>query len=77
MLYLPGDEENKLQRAKSFRVLCLCHIALLRYDRAAEFAIEAQKVKENSKTVSNRIKLKSKIIDMVSQSTAETHSIYN
>ncbi|KAG6557516.1 hypothetical protein Mapa_000790 [Marchantia paleacea] len=50
MLYLPGDEENKLQRAKSLRVLCLCHIALLRYDRAAEFAIEAQKVEENSNT---------------------------
>ncbi|OAE23424.1 hypothetical protein AXG93_961s1180 [Marchantia polymorpha subsp. ruderalis] len=47
MLYLPGDEENKLQRAKSFRVLCLCHIALLRYDRAAEFAIEAQKIEPN------------------------------
>ncbi|KAL3686112.1 hypothetical protein R1sor_004134 [Riccia sorocarpa] len=49
MLYLPGDGENNsiAQRAKALRVLCLCHLALCHYDRAAEFADEAHKIEPN------------------------------
>ncbi|KAL2635546.1 hypothetical protein R1flu_007025 [Riccia fluitans] len=47
MLYIPGDGENNPQRAKALRVLTLCHLALSQYDRAAEFAIEAQKIEPN------------------------------
>ncbi|CAM6089602.1 unnamed protein product [Calypogeia fissa] len=47
MLYLPRDPGSNLQRAKSFRVLCLCRLALMQYDRALEYVTEAEKVDPN------------------------------
>lgn len=44
MLYVPQKEENKVLRAKSFRVLCLCHLGLARLDQAEEYINEAEKV---------------------------------
>lgn len=48
MLYLPRDPDSNLQRAKSLRVLCLCRLALMQYDRADEYVTEAEKVFESS-----------------------------
>ncbi|XP_057861908.2 TPR repeat-containing protein ZIP4 isoform X2 [Cryptomeria japonica] len=45
MLYLPLHAENSACRAKSLRVLCLCHLGLSQYDRANEFIMEAEKFK--------------------------------
>ncbi|CAM6095980.1 unnamed protein product [Calypogeia fissa] len=47
MLYLPRYSGSNLQRAKSFRVLCLCRLALMQYDRALEYVTEAEKVDPN------------------------------
>jgi len=44
MLYVSRDEESRSRRAKCFRVLCLCHMALRHLDRAQEFITEAEKV---------------------------------
>jgi hypothetical protein len=47
MLYLldgSNDGNNTMQRAKSLRVLCLCHLALMQFDRAAEVLQQAEKV---------------------------------
>lgn len=44
MLYIPHDIENRVLRAKSFRVLCLCYLGLSQLDRANEYIIEAEKV---------------------------------
>lgn len=44
MLYVLHDVENRILRAKSFRVLCLCHLGLSQLDRAEEYINEAQKV---------------------------------
>lgn len=44
MLYLPFDVENRILRAKSFRVLCLCYLGLSQIDRAQEYITEAEKV---------------------------------
>lgn len=44
MLYVPYDLENRILRAKGFRVLCLCHLGLLQLDRAQEYINEAEKV---------------------------------
>lgn len=44
MLYIPHDTENRIRRAKGFRVLCLCHLGLLQMDRATEYINEAEKV---------------------------------
>ncbi|KAH9535695.1 hypothetical protein CY35_17G066900 [Sphagnum magellanicum] len=46
MLYLldgSNDGNNTMQRAKSLRVLCLCHLALMQFDRAAEVLQQAEK----------------------------------
>ncbi|KAK3184652.1 hypothetical protein Dsin_031938 [Dipteronia sinensis] len=47
MLYLPCDMENRILRAKSFRVLCLCYLGLSQLDRAQEYIIEAEKLEPN------------------------------
>ncbi|KAK7256348.1 hypothetical protein RIF29_29790 [Crotalaria pallida] len=47
MLYIPNDSENKILRAKGFRVLCLCHLGLLQLDRAQEYINEAEKLEPN------------------------------
>ncbi|KAK1569080.1 hypothetical protein Q3G72_032287 [Acer saccharum] len=47
MLYLPCDIENRVLRAKSFRVLCLCYLGLSQLDRAQEYIIEAEKLEPN------------------------------
>lgn len=44
MLYVPYDIENRVLRAKGFRVLCLCHLGLSQLDRAHEYINEAEKV---------------------------------
>uniref|UniRef100_A0A0D6R254 Protein ZIP4 homolog n=1 Tax=Araucaria cunninghamii TaxID=56994 RepID=A0A0D6R254_ARACU len=44
MLYIPFDGENNVCRAKSLRVLCLCHLGLSQYDRADEYIREAEKL---------------------------------
>ncbi|CAJ2645671.1 TPR repeat-containing protein ZIP4 [Trifolium pratense] len=47
MLYIPHDTENRILRAKGFRVLCLCHLGLLQLDRAKEYIDEAEKLEPN------------------------------
>ncbi|KAH7576542.1 hypothetical protein JRO89_XS01G0104400 [Xanthoceras sorbifolium] len=47
MLYLPCDMENRILRAKSFRVLCLCYLGLSQLDRAQEYIIQAEKLEPN------------------------------
>lgn len=44
MLYVPYNIENRILRAKGFRVLCLCHLGLSHLDRAQEYINEAEKV---------------------------------
>ncbi|XP_058739979.1 TPR repeat-containing protein ZIP4-like [Vicia villosa] len=47
MLYIPHDTENRILRAKGYRVLCLCHLGLLQLDRAKEYIDEAEKLEPN------------------------------
>ncbi|KAI3882597.1 hypothetical protein MKW92_051849 [Papaver armeniacum] len=47
MLYVPHNVENKILRAKCFRVLSLCHLALLQFDRAQEYITESEKLQPN------------------------------
>lgn len=44
MLYVPHDEDNRARRSNCFRVLSLCHLALMQLDQAEEFINEADKV---------------------------------
>ncbi|XP_031504597.1 TPR repeat-containing protein ZIP4 [Nymphaea colorata] len=44
MLYIPYDAEGRSLRAKCFRVLCLCYLALSQCDRAQEYINEADKL---------------------------------
>ena len=44
MLYVPRDEETRARRSNCFRVLSLCHLALMQLDQAEEFINEADKV---------------------------------
>ncbi|KAL2330128.1 hypothetical protein Fmac_017709 [Flemingia macrophylla] len=47
MLYIPYDAENRILRAKGYRVLCLCHLGLQQLDRAQEYIDEAEKLEPN------------------------------
>ncbi|XP_057483125.1 TPR repeat-containing protein ZIP4-like [Actinidia eriantha] len=47
MLYVPYNIENRILRAKGFRVLCLCHLGLSHLDRAQEYINEAEKLEPN------------------------------
>ncbi|XP_010547171.1 PREDICTED: TPR repeat-containing protein ZIP4 [Tarenaya hassleriana] len=47
MLYIPHDLENRVFRAKGFRVLCLCYLGLSQLDRAHEYIEEAEKLEPN------------------------------
>ncbi|CAK7349217.1 unnamed protein product [Dovyalis caffra] len=47
LLYIPHDIENRILRAKGFRVLCLCHLGLSQLDRAQEYINEAEKLEPN------------------------------
>ncbi|XP_050364192.1 TPR repeat-containing protein ZIP4 [Argentina anserina] len=47
MLYIPFDIENRILRAKGFRVLCLCHLGLSHLDQAQEYINEAEKLEPN------------------------------
>ncbi|KAL0902835.1 hypothetical protein M5K25_028491 [Dendrobium thyrsiflorum] len=49
MLYVPRDEENRARRSNCFRVLSLCHLALVQLDRAQEFIDQAEKLEPNIK----------------------------
>lgn len=51
MLYIPHDIENRVFRAKGFRVLCLCYLGLSQLDRALEYIEEAEKVHLSVKLV--------------------------
>lgn len=45
MLYLDArDSDSCMLQAKSLRVLCLCHLALSQFERAAEVIEQAEKV---------------------------------
>ncbi|KAL5997936.1 hypothetical protein ACLOJK_008870 [Asimina triloba] len=48
MLYIQSGVESRPIRAKCFRVLCLCHLALSQLDRAEEYINEAQKLEPNA-----------------------------
>ncbi|KAL0435211.1 UNVERIFIED_CONTAM: TPR repeat-containing protein ZIP4 [Sesamum radiatum] len=47
MLYVPHGVENRILRAKGYRVLCLCYLGLLQLDRAEEYVNEAEKLEPN------------------------------
>ncbi|OVA11043.1 2-5-oligoadenylate synthetase [Macleaya cordata] len=47
MLYVPHNVENRILRAKCFRVLCLCHLGLSQFDRAQEYIDESEKLQPN------------------------------
>ncbi|KAI4354097.1 hypothetical protein L6164_002996 [Bauhinia variegata] len=47
MLYIPNDTENRMLRAKGFRVLCLCYLGLSQLDRAQEYIDEVEKLEPN------------------------------
>ncbi|XVF21252.1 hypothetical protein REPUB_Repub12eG0074000 [Reevesia pubescens] len=47
MLYIPHDIENRVIRAKGYRVLCLCYLGLSQLDRAQEYVNEAEKLDPN------------------------------
>ncbi|KAK9747794.1 hypothetical protein RND81_02G015000 [Saponaria officinalis] len=47
MLYVPSGIESRILRAKGYRVLCLCHLALLQLDQAKEYIDEAEKLEPN------------------------------
>ncbi|OMO59243.1 Tetratricopeptide-like helical [Corchorus olitorius] len=47
MLYIPHDTENRVLRAKGYRVLCLCYLGLTQLDRAQEYVNEADKLDPN------------------------------
>ncbi|XP_022771583.1 TPR repeat-containing protein ZIP4 [Durio zibethinus] len=47
MLYIPHDIENRVLRAKGYRVLCLCYLGLTQLDRAQEYVNEAEKLDPN------------------------------
>ncbi|XP_022891738.1 TPR repeat-containing protein ZIP4 [Olea europaea var. sylvestris] len=47
LLYGPHNIENRIFRAKGFRVLCLCHLGLSQLDRAEEYINEAEKLEPN------------------------------
>ncbi|KAL0419400.1 UNVERIFIED_CONTAM: TPR repeat-containing protein ZIP4 [Sesamum radiatum] len=47
MLYVPHGMENRILRAKGYRVLCLCYLGLLQLDRAEEYINEAEKLEPN------------------------------
>ncbi|CBI23333.3 unnamed protein product, partial [Vitis vinifera] len=47
MLYVPYNIENRILRAKGFRVLCLCHLGLSQLDQAQEYINEAEKLEPN------------------------------
>ncbi|KAL5703248.1 hypothetical protein ACHQM5_028362 [Ranunculus cassubicifolius] len=47
MLYVPHNVENRVLRAKCFRVLCLCHLGLSQLDQAQEYINEAEQLHPN------------------------------
>lgn len=47
LLYISHDIENRILRAKGFRVLCLCYLGLSQLDRAQEYINEAEKLEPN------------------------------
>ncbi|KAK1421769.1 hypothetical protein QVD17_24384 [Tagetes erecta] len=57
LLYVPHDMENRSLRAKGFRVLCLCHLALSHLDRAQEYIDEAAKLEPNIASVFLKFKI--------------------
>ncbi|KAK8565118.1 hypothetical protein V6N12_058693 [Hibiscus sabdariffa] len=48
MLYIPHNLENRVLRAKGYRVLCLCYLGLTQLDRAQEYINEAEKLDPNT-----------------------------
>ncbi|GAV68384.1 SPO22 domain-containing protein [Cephalotus follicularis] len=57
MFYIPNDIENRILRAKGFRVLCLCYLGLSQLDRAQEYINEAEKLEPNIASVFLKFKI--------------------
>nr|XP_010909836.1 TPR repeat-containing protein ZIP4 [Elaeis guineensis] len=57
MLYVPRDEETRARRSNCFRVLSLCHLALMQLDQAEEFINEADKLEPNVKCAFLKFKI--------------------
>ncbi|XP_012084511.1 TPR repeat-containing protein ZIP4 isoform X2 [Jatropha curcas] len=57
ILYIPHDIENRVLRAKGFRVLCLCYLALNQLDRALEYINEAEKLEPNTASAFLKFKI--------------------
>lgn len=66
MLYIAHDTENRILRAKGYRVLCLCHLGLLQLDRAKEYIDEAEKVL-----------LKIRLLNLLHYSNKKNHSSFS
>ncbi|WCJ37271.1 TPR repeat-containing protein ZIP4 [Euphorbia peplus] len=57
LLYIPYDLENRILRAKGFRVLCLCYLALNQLDRAQEYISEAEKLEPTTASAFLKFKI--------------------
>ncbi|XP_065876592.1 TPR repeat-containing protein ZIP4 [Euphorbia lathyris] len=57
LLYIPYDLENRILRAKGFRVLCLCYLALDQLDRAQEYISEAEKLEPTTASAFLKFKI--------------------
>ncbi|XP_015579696.2 TPR repeat-containing protein ZIP4 isoform X1 [Ricinus communis] len=57
LLYIPYDIENRILRAKGFRVLSLCYLALNQHDRAEEYINEAEKLEPNTASAFLKFKI--------------------
>ncbi|EPS68179.1 hypothetical protein M569_06585, partial [Genlisea aurea] len=47
MLFVPLGIENRILKAKGYRVLCLCYLGVAQLDRAEEYVNEAEKLEPN------------------------------
>ncbi|KAF2292487.1 hypothetical protein GH714_024436 [Hevea brasiliensis] len=57
LLYIPYDIENRILRAKGFRVLCLCYLARNQLDRAQEYINEAETLEPNTASAFLKFKI--------------------
>ncbi|KAF5746242.1 TPR repeat-containing protein ZIP4 isoform X1 [Tripterygium wilfordii] len=57
MLYIPQNVENRILRAKGFRVLCLCYLGLSQLDRAQEYINQAEKLEPSAASAFLKFKI--------------------
>nr|PNR59206.1 hypothetical protein PHYPA_001997 [Physcomitrium patens] len=57
MLYIVRDGEGSMLEAKSLRVLCLCHMALSQFERAAEVIDKAEKIDPSIASIFLKLKI--------------------